>query len=246
MLCSEIVFRNIYNLSNGKCSMKIQDFYQKRYSKKAYSDSRGLSQWEKFVLTKVTTYDLNNKKILDIGCGDGLILRSIKNKFKNTSLFGIDLSEDNQKFLKQHNILVQGVDISSEKLPFKDNSLDIIICTEVIEHVFDCQHMVNEMYRVLKKNGTLFITTHNSFNFYMRLKYLLGIIPTGSLDVTGSTQGEHIHLFNKTIFRKLFLNAGFRIQNMQDYSWFKLSSVQLRTRYLTSLFANHLFFIIKK
>lgn len=50
---------------------------------------------------------------------------------------------------------------NGEALPFKDRSFDKIICTEVIEHIYNDESAVSEMARVLKENGKAFLTTPN-------------------------------------------------------------------------------------
>jgi len=52
---------------------------------------------------------------------------------------------------------------SASKLPFKDESFDIVLCTEVIEHVDDQSQAIEEMFRVIKEGGILVITSPNRF-----------------------------------------------------------------------------------
>ena len=42
-------------------------------------------------------------------------------------------------------------------MPFKDNSVDIVVCTETLEHVPDMQRAINECYRILKESGYIII-----------------------------------------------------------------------------------------
>src|SRR5216117_3593434 len=58
--------------------------------------------------------------------------------------------------------LVQG---GAQSLPFADNSFDAVISCETIEHLPQVQAGVNEMYRVTRPGGRLFLTTPNYFNF---------------------------------------------------------------------------------
>ena len=67
---------------------------------------------------------------------------------------------------------------SLDKIPKKDNSYDSIICVEVLEHVEFPQKVVNELHRVLKKNGTLYMTIpmmwqlhQEPYNFFYFTKY---------------------------------------------------------------------------
>jgi SAM-dependent methyltransferase len=95
--------------------------------------------------------NVHNKKILDFGCGDARYKEIIG---KNNSYVGIDVAESGHLSEdKNFNILWD-----KKKLPFNMDSFDIIVCTEVLEHVENIDITINELKRVLKKNGLLFVT----------------------------------------------------------------------------------------
>ena len=61
-----------------------------------------------------------------------------------------------------------------QNMPFKDNnSVDIVVCTETLEHVPDMQRAINECYRILKESGYIFISTPN-YNNPNRTKEKIG------------------------------------------------------------------------
>lgn len=184
-----------------------------------------------------------NQRYNPIAFGTSL---SIWQENVNIELFWVDLDDHILEHLTSIGIQNFQIDISSEQLPVDNGTIDIIIFNEVIEHVFDCQHVLNEIYRILKKWGKLYISTHNSFNFFMRLKYFFGIIPTPSLDVSHESMGEHIRLFNQDLLIKLLLGAGFQKTKIYNRSWFKLKSISFYTGFLTSLLSRHLYFIVTK
>jgi SAM-dependent methyltransferase len=63
------------------------------------------------------------------------------------------------------------------RLPFDDNSIDVVICTEVLEHLTIGTPLVKEIGRILKKNGKAIISVPNIVSFKSRIKVLFGIIP---------------------------------------------------------------------
>ena len=92
-----------------------------------------------------------NKKILDIGCG--------KNKYKKyfskyNDFIGIDV-EKSGRIIKDKN---PDIFYDGNNIPFEDASIDIILCTEVLEHVEDFNLLKYEIFRVLKIKGTAIIT----------------------------------------------------------------------------------------
>ncbi|MEK7723393.1 MAG: class I SAM-dependent methyltransferase [Acidobacteriota bacterium] len=103
-------------------------------------------------------------KILDAGCGGGRnIIWFLRNNFE---VFGIDQNENAVEYCRQlaqeltPNISSENFQIAPvEKIPFADNSFDLVICSAVLHFAEDENHfdkMFNEMWRVLKPNGVLF------------------------------------------------------------------------------------------
>ncbi len=90
-------------------------------------------------------------RTLDIGCGE----KPYAHLFSCTEYIGIDI-ETTEKYHEKHktDLFYNGVD-----LPFENNSFDSIVCFEVLEHVFEPEKIVNEMFRVLKPGGSILLTT---------------------------------------------------------------------------------------
>jgi len=90
----------------------------------------------------------SKKKTLDLGCGLGPYKKYFPNRI------GVDIYKTNAvDFIGDaHNLNM-----------FKDNSFDCILCAEVFEHLSNPQKAINEMYRILKPNGKLILTTRFIF-----------------------------------------------------------------------------------
>lgn len=68
-------------------------------------------------------------------------------------------------------------DLSSEALPFPAGSIDVAIMSEVLEHLVDPDHALDELRRVLKPDGLLVVTTPNLAAWFNRLLLLIGVQP---------------------------------------------------------------------
>ena len=94
-------------------------------------------------------------KILDAGCGSGGNIDMLKDlTFKK--IFCLDISPDSIKYLFKFN--TKNLVGKIEKLPFKSNSFDLVLATDVLEHIDHDSDALDELYRVLCPGGKIIIT----------------------------------------------------------------------------------------
>lgn len=116
----------------------------------------------RFSMDLLESNEIRNKKILDIGCGYGWFeLNILKNNPKKIT--GIEISREDLKTAIA-NVKNKDVDFkigTAVKLPFKNNSFDLVVAWEVIEHIDKGSEakMFNEISRVLKKGGVFCLST---------------------------------------------------------------------------------------
>jgi len=104
--------------------------------------------------------------ILDVGCGVGYFLFEMMEMYPDTDvmLIGMDILEDRVRCLvhrkrEEHRKNIIGIVGDGQEFPFKQNAIDIITCTEVLEHIFSPDKAIAEMARVLKPEGKILIST---------------------------------------------------------------------------------------
>ena len=99
--------------------------------------------------------------VLDVGCGNGVISRSLGSHGFNVK--GIDVSEKTIEKAKALNKFpnVKFEVISAEKLVADGNKYHAVICSEVLEHLNDPGSLLKVLYQVLNKNGVLIVTVPN-------------------------------------------------------------------------------------
>jgi len=131
---------------------------------------------------------LKNLKILDIGCGGGLISEPMARL--GGEVTGIDAAEKNIKIAsihsKKNNLKINYLNKSPEQMTEK-NKFDIILNLEIIEHVDDVNLYLESCYKLLKKNGLMFTATLNrSLTSYIKAiigaEYVLRWLPIGTHD----------------------------------------------------------------
>ena len=100
-------------------------------------------------------------KVLDVGCGEGRHIFGILNEFEDVYCYGLDQDIPSLDKCKEGLEFFKELDLNSTvfqqgsiyQLPFKENFFDLIICSEVLEHLDDYHAAIDEIYRVLKPGG---------------------------------------------------------------------------------------------
>jgi 2-polyprenyl-6-hydroxyphenyl methylase / 3-demethylubiquinone-9 3-methyltransferase len=137
---------------------------------------------------KSSDMPLKNIKILDIGCGGGLLSEPMCRL--GASVVGIDASKKNievAKFHSKKNKLKINYKVASPETLKTKVKFDVILNMEIVEHVEDINFFIKESSNLLKKNGIMFIATLNktlkSYAFaIIGAEYILKWLPIGTHD----------------------------------------------------------------
>jgi len=171
----------------------------------------------------------DGERILEVGCGDGYYLHLLSNLGVKLYLTGTDHSrhdlERARKNLNDKKIKLVYGDLM-EKLPFKNNLFDKIVMSEVSEHLPDDVKGLKEVFRVLKKRGTLCLTVpnHNYPLFWDPLNWILEHFINIHVK-SGFFAGlwnQHERLYKPQEIEKVTKKAGFKIEEVKSLTWWCL------------------------
>ncbi|MCK9467364.1 MAG: class I SAM-dependent methyltransferase [Candidatus Absconditabacterales bacterium] len=165
----------------------------------------------RIVMKNILKFQDKNKTLLDAGCGRGPYVFLAKNYFKKIFAFEYDVKELN--FAKKNNynnekIIYNQVDLTN--IPLETESIDYIICSEVLEHIPDYQKACNECYRVLKKGGKMILSMPNGSSLFYKIAKIRN---QNKIDMNNHKDWEsarHWHFSFKDIER-IVKNSGFKI-----------------------------------
>ena len=140
--------------------------------------------------------------VLDIGCGSSRIILDLKNAV------GMDILQRKLRWLKpNHERVVRG---STFALPFKNSSFDVVINSEVIEHVPEDPVILEEMWRVLRPGGTLILGTPDYDRWsWVVLEWIYGKV------LPGAYAHEHITHYTRKSLGEVLVAQGFEIFDCQ-------------------------------
>jgi ubiquinone/menaquinone biosynthesis C-methylase UbiE len=161
------------------------------------------------IRSAISLAQINDDSILlDIGCGAGHLLRSIRHANKLCECWGTDIVES--KIAETGNCRFQLADARS--LPFADNYFSIVFSLDIFEHIKDVKSAIAEVHRVLMPGASAILSGPTETRFYRFCRSLLsshlGKRPHSYEPVTRRENDYHYH----TIYdlEKIFIECGFR------------------------------------
>jgi 2-polyprenyl-6-hydroxyphenyl methylase/3-demethylubiquinone-9 3-methyltransferase len=148
---------------------------------------------------------LLGKKVLDVGCGGGILAESMSQKGANVT--GIDLSDKALEVADLHG-LESGLKVCYEKIPVEEMAIrdegkfDVVTCMEMLEHVPDPASVVQACSSLVKAGGRIFFSTLNrNLKSYLQAilagEYLLRILPRGTHDYAKFIRPSELGKFSR-------------------------------------------------
>ncbi len=147
---------NAFNISEqGQSDWRVRE--KLRYDA-AYVTSRYIPENAKLVYDNGlmdSILKVGYKRVLDVGCGLGQGVASMRNN--GIEAYGIDISDKIKQFWEEGNIGQFCQTACADKIPFPDNHFDLVVCTEVMEHI--PEEEVRTVLKEIKRVGTHFFFT---------------------------------------------------------------------------------------
>jgi ubiquinone/menaquinone biosynthesis C-methylase UbiE len=209
MACSAVA-KNVDGLTNINTESKMDEKYQYNDFAKEYSES-----FLRYNANSIEAYfrylklNLENKKVLDLGCGDGYDLSEMKQQ--GALIFGIDSSEEMVALAVQKNpegMIKVG---SFDNIPFSDQAFDVVISKWAFQAAGSLAPIYEEIARVLKPGGTLiYLAAHPIWQFvgkkqngkdYFKNEKVTLLFFDGQMSETGTS-----HTFNEYFSPTFFSN----------------------------------------
>tara|TARA_B110000003_G_scaffold143472_2_gene144683 strand:+ start:1119 stop:1823 length:705 start_codon:yes stop_codon:yes gene_type:complete len=168
------------------------------------------------------TFDFNRINInpegtmLDLGCGEGRHIFGVMEKFPDLKCIGLDphiesldKAFEGLKFLESiSNTKTSFLSGSAYSLPFCDDSFDLVVCSEVLEHLHDYKYAIKEINRVLKPGGQFLASVPAEFP--EKICWFLS-------EAYQNQPGGHLRIFKKNELIKEIAEHNFSFESSQRF-----------------------------
>jgi SAM-dependent methyltransferase len=202
----------------------VRESYYDQYWKDERVTDSPHQRWKIAALEDVLSR-IEYASVLDVGAGDGVLLSRVAKP--SARRVGTDLADDALEKMRGRGLEAVKAD-HDEGLPFDDETFDLAMCLDVLEHVFAPERLLSEIRRVTKRGGRVVLSVPNAFNLANRIAYALGR-HVDVMDVahrTGATFSEHIRFFSEPLLDKMVAAQGMRVVERKYYFPDELSDVK--------------------
>tara|TARA_Y100001968_G_scaffold150815_1_gene137987 strand:- start:1938 stop:2654 length:717 start_codon:yes stop_codon:yes gene_type:complete len=151
----------------------------------------------------------NPGRVLDVGCGNGMVGSAIKDKYPNSQVIGIEFSKEAAGLAADKLDDVWRINLNELSSDDIHGEFDVIICADVIEHLLDPQSCLQILHSKLTQNGIVILSIPNVGHWSVVLPLLIKdrftYTDQGLLDKT------HLHLFTYTEIKIMLSACNFKI-----------------------------------
>lgn len=177
-----------------------------------------LARYENVIALLKRSCDLKQSKVLDVGCGDGVLTYLLRKEGVQAS--GLDYSHEAIAFAQEK---TKGLDIdyqqgSAYELPYDDNTFDAVVSSDVIEHLQDVNAYLDEIKRVVKPGGIIVLSTP--------IRYTEK--PLDSMHVVEWFEGEYKEVIEKKLSQTEYFSS-------HPIFWFEFIQRRFRNQFLLNL-----------
>jgi SAM-dependent methyltransferase len=157
------------------------------------------------------------RRLLDVGCWDGFATSEYAAAFGARAL-GVEIFDAPASEARRRDVEVSQIDLEVGRFPWPDESIDLVIANQVLEHLKNVWQPMSEMARVLRPGGWLIVSVPNLASLHNRILLMLGLQPSSI-----RTQGPHVRGFTLgEIVRLVRLGSVFTVEQVRGVGFYPL------------------------
>ena len=185
-------------------------------------------------------FKINKKaQFLDLGCDDGTFTMKIAKKINTTKVYGVEIVKERIAMAQKKGIRVEKFDLNN-RFHFENNFFDVIHANQVIEHLYNSDSFISEIFRILKPDGYAIISTENASSWCNIFTSIMGWQIFSLTNFSSKKQGignpfslhrnadvyldswNHIRIYNIRGLKEYFEAFGFKVETIRGAGYFPL------------------------
>lgn len=185
----------------------------KRFNSIRYGNDFSIDEVGAVRVSKILGLVGRGKFILDLGCGDGFLMERIR--AQGNQVMGVEIAENALIKARKKGFHVYDLSLSENWAAQIKEKFDLVVAGEIIEHIFDTDKFLKNIWLILKENGKLIITTPNIASLGRRILLCFGKNPLIEATARGYDAG-HIRYFTKDTLLKLLQENHFKVEKVES------------------------------
>jgi SAM-dependent methyltransferase len=179
--------------------------------------------------------------VLDLGCDDGAVSIKISEIIGTADINGVEIVEEKAGLAEKNGVIARVFDLNG-RFDFADSAFDCIVANQVIEHLYNSDGFLSEIYRVLKPGGYAIISTENASSWCNIFASILGWQIFSLTNFSSKKRGignpmallknieapncfwNHVRVYNFRGLKDYFEIFGFKIEMIRGAGYFPLPS----------------------
>lgn len=157
----------------------------------------------------------SGKRVLDVGCGDGLTSSAIASE---NEVYGVDVSDTALARARERGLKTEKSNLD-DGLPETGDVFDFVLLLDILEHVHDPERLLDSVVSVLGGSAVLIVSVPNTMNLLSRLFFLSGryvdVMDKSHKD--GRLFSEHLHVFSKSRLEALLESRKLNVTSRHYY-----------------------------
>lgn len=205
----------------------------KKYLQKLYKKAEAANYLNIFNLLEKN----HSAKVLDLGCNDGAISVKIAQIIGTADIDGVEIVEEMAKIAEKSGVIIKSFDLNG-KFGYTDNFFDCVVANQVIEHLYNSDGFLSEIYRILKPGGYAIISTENGSSWCNILASIMGWQIFSLTNFSSRKRGignplallknidnqnhfwNHVRIYNYRGLKEYFETFGFKIEAVKGSGYF--------------------------
>lgn len=199
---------------------------------------RKLARWGS--ISRIIEKIGSRQKVLDVGCSEGYLARLLP----SNDVWGVDINPRAARAAARHcrDVAVADLNFLDDDRRLFDESFDVIVFADVLEHLVRPQWALEYFGRMLSAGGRIIVSLPNVALWRVRLNLLLGRFDYGEYGVLDDT---HLHLYTFKTARKLIEDSGYRVVGVEGAANL-LGAVVMYLPFLKKLFSINIVIVAVK